>query len=167
MLFLQVNDEAVRIWLVMLGLRLVTALIYTDYRTDWREDLQCWLLTVTWARIFKLLRSPRIDSKEPILPGCVAWARIFKLLRTPGIDSKKSIPPCSLCSQAGRYDEPIPTRFLAPHRLFKNSSSGGPVRQPFSSSSVPSPYWMYKNSSTGQGRQLIPWGRCPQKFLVN
>jgi hypothetical protein len=25
------------------------------------------------ARIFKLLRSPRIDSKEPILPGCVAW----------------------------------------------------------------------------------------------
>jgi hypothetical protein len=25
------------------------------------------------ARIFKLLRSPRIDSKEPIPPGCVAW----------------------------------------------------------------------------------------------
>jgi hypothetical protein len=25
------------------------------------------------TRIFKLLRSPRIDSKEPILPGCVAW----------------------------------------------------------------------------------------------
>ncbi len=25
------------------------------------------------ARIFKLLRSPRIDSKEPILSGCVAW----------------------------------------------------------------------------------------------
>jgi hypothetical protein len=23
--------------------------------------------------IFKLLRSPRIDSKEPIPPGCVAW----------------------------------------------------------------------------------------------
>jgi hypothetical protein len=29
----------------------------------------------------------------------------------------------SLCSLAGRYDNPIPTRFLAPHRLFKNSSS--------------------------------------------
>ncbi len=40
------------------------------------------------ARIFKLLRSPRIDSKEPILPG--------------------------LCSLAGRYDNPIPTRFLVP-----------------------------------------------------
>ncbi len=30
----------------------------------------------------------------------------------------------SLCSLAGRFDNPIPTRFLAPHRLFKNSSSG-------------------------------------------
>ncbi len=27
----------------------------------------------TRARIFKLLRSPRIDSNEPIPPGCVAW----------------------------------------------------------------------------------------------
>jgi hypothetical protein len=25
------------------------------------------------ARIFKLIRSPRLDSKEPIPPGCVAW----------------------------------------------------------------------------------------------
>ncbi len=25
------------------------------------------------TRIFKLLRNPRIDSKEPILLGCVAW----------------------------------------------------------------------------------------------
>jgi hypothetical protein len=31
---------------------------------------------------------------------------IFKLLRSPGIDSKK-------CSLAGRYNNPIPTRFLA------------------------------------------------------
>ncbi len=29
----------------------------------------------------------------------------------------------SLCSLAGRYDNPIPHRCLAPHRLFKNSSS--------------------------------------------
>jgi hypothetical protein len=27
----------------------------------------------TRARILKLLRSPRIDSKEPIPPACVAW----------------------------------------------------------------------------------------------
>ncbi len=34
-----------------------------------------------------------------------------KHLRSPKIDSKEQIP---LCSQAGRYDNPIPTRFLAP-----------------------------------------------------
>ncbi len=39
------------------------------------------------ARICKLSRSPRIDSKEPIPLGCVL---------------------------AGRYNNPIPTRFLAP-----------------------------------------------------
>jgi hypothetical protein len=44
---------------------------------------------VNKGRIFKLLRSPRIDSEEPIPPGCVA-----------------------LCSLADRYDNTIPTRFL-------------------------------------------------------
>jgi hypothetical protein len=46
-------------------------------------------------------------------------ARIFKLLRIPRIDSKKLIPP----------------------------GYGGPVRQPYSYS-VPSPYRLFKNSST-------------------
>ncbi len=32
---------------------------------------------------------------------------------SPGIDSKESIPPAYICSLAGRYDSPIPTRFLA------------------------------------------------------
>ncbi len=40
--------------------------------------------------------------------------RIFKLLRTPTINST-----ASLCSLAGRYDNPIPS----PHRLLKNSST--------------------------------------------
>jgi hypothetical protein len=44
------------------------------------------------ARIFKLLRSPWIDSKESILPAYVAKAWIFKRLRSPGIDSKERIP---------------------------------------------------------------------------
>jgi hypothetical protein len=35
-------------------------------------------------------------------------ARIFKLLRSPGIDS------ACLCSLAGRYDNPIHTRFPSP-----------------------------------------------------
>jgi hypothetical protein len=37
---------------------------------------------------------------------------IFKLLRSPGIDSKQSIPPASVAWRAG-YDNLIPTRFLA------------------------------------------------------
>jgi hypothetical protein len=50
---------------------------------------------------------------EPVIAGSSAVGRsfrdgIFKLLRIPGIDSAS---PCSL---AGRYNNPIPTRFLAP-----------------------------------------------------
>jgi hypothetical protein len=43
------------------------------------------------------------------LPFALSSTRdgIFKLLRSPGIDS------ASLCSLAGRYDNPIPTQFLA------------------------------------------------------
>jgi hypothetical protein len=43
--------------------------------------------------------------------GVLIWAGIFKLLWSPGIDSTESIPPA--CSPAGRYENPIPTRFLA------------------------------------------------------
>jgi hypothetical protein len=44
--------------------------------------------SLSWARIFKFLRSPRIYSKEPLPHGCVAW-------------------------RAGTTT-PFPTRFLAP-----------------------------------------------------
>ncbi len=37
------------------------------------------------------VQSPRIDSKEPIPPGCVARARICNRLWSPGIDFEKSI----------------------------------------------------------------------------
>ncbi len=40
------------------------------------------------------------------------WARIFKRLGSPGIDSNETIPQD--CSPAGRYDNPFHTRFLAP-----------------------------------------------------
>ncbi len=40
----------------------------------------------------------------------VHWARIFKYIRNPWIDSKESIPPAYVAC----YDNPIPTRFLAP-----------------------------------------------------
>jgi len=47
------------------------------------------------------------------------------------VGNELSYLPASLCSLAGRYDNPIPTGFLA-HRLVLNSSTGG-------SYSVPSP----------------------------
>ncbi len=50
------------------------------------------------ARILKILRSPRIDSKDPILPGCVAW-------------------------RGGPVWQPYSYSVPSPHRLFKNSST--------------------------------------------
>ncbi len=35
----------------------------------------------------------------------------------PSCPEQESIPS-NLCSLAGRYDNPIPTRFLSPHGLF-------------------------------------------------
>jgi hypothetical protein len=42
---------------------------------------------------------------------------MFKLLRSPRIDSKEPIQ--AVCSLTGRYDNPIPTRFLAPKYCLK------------------------------------------------
>ncbi len=54
----------------------------------------------TKARILKLLRSPRIDSKEPIPAGCVAWragtTTPFLLGSQPSIDCLK-IPALVQC----------------------------------------------------------------------
>jgi hypothetical protein len=52
-------------------------------------------------------------------------ARISKLLWSPGIDSTNSP---SLCSLAGRYDNPIPARFLAPIDFLKIPAQGGIVQ---------------------------------------
>jgi hypothetical protein len=99
------------------------------------------------ARIFKLLSSPRIDSKEPIPPGCVAWAPVCQRLSSPGMDSEESIPQAFVAwwpsstnrvvvpaRQAGnrflgsskglqiralcRYDNHIFYSVPSPHRLF-------------------------------------------------
>jgi hypothetical protein len=45
---------------------------------------------------------------HPLPPNQQARAQIYKRLSSPGIDSAR------LCSLAGRYDNPIPTRFPAP-----------------------------------------------------
>jgi hypothetical protein len=62
---------------------------------------------------------------ESIPPAYVARARIFKHIRSPRIDSKESIPPAYVACRAGTTTYSFPS----PHRLFKNSSSGEPVQQ--------------------------------------
>jgi hypothetical protein len=49
---------------------LLNSLKIPSLLTNWKGY---WFKLEPRARIFKLLRSPRIDSKEPIPPGCVAW----------------------------------------------------------------------------------------------
>ncbi len=59
-----------------------------------------------WCCFLPLAEPPFLISPKCLQPH--HRDSIFKLLRSPGIDS------ASLCSLAGRYDNPITTRFLAP-----------------------------------------------------
>jgi hypothetical protein len=62
-------------------------------------------------------RDPTHAEHGACLGGATRYTRagIFKLLWSPGIDSREWIPPAYvLCSLVGRYDNPIPTWFLAP-----------------------------------------------------
>jgi hypothetical protein len=120
-----ISNEFLSTWLVLLCL--TNILLVLGIKADNKVR----------ARIFKLLRSPRIDSKESISPAYVARAHICKRLRRPGIDSEDSIPPAYAAWQAGtlsarqagnrflagRYDNPLPTRFLAPIDCLKISST--------------------------------------------
>jgi hypothetical protein len=54
---------------------------------------------------------------------------IFKLVRSPGIEGVNS---ASLCSLAGRSDNHIPTRFLAPMDCLKNPALAGRYDKPIS-----------------------------------
>jgi hypothetical protein len=100
------------------------------------------------ARIFKFLRSPRINFNEPIPPGCVACVGNLcpAMSARNQVGKGMSYRPASLCSLptqfqtrfleliplpivvlkfstlAGRYDNPIPTRFLAPIDCLKISA---------------------------------------------
>jgi hypothetical protein len=58
--------------------------------------------------------------------GHTCRARIFKLLWSPGIDSKEPIPPACVAWRA-RCHNPIPTRFLAPIDCLKIQHSSPPI----------------------------------------
>ena len=67
------------------------------------------------ARCSPRLEVPLVFSAKKI--SIRYRARIFKCLWGPGIESKEC--PASLCSLAGRYDNPVPPRFLAPMDFIK------------------------------------------------
>jgi hypothetical protein len=136
------------------------------------------------AGIFKLIWSPGIDTKESIPPAYVAWDRICKRLRRPGIDSEDSIPPAFVVRRAGttnrvivparqaenrflgsikglqiraltgRYDNPIPTRFLAPIDCLKITEQDRRWS-----------FYMYEISIAGQCR-TSPWPTVPDWTLM-
>ncbi len=67
------------------------------------QDSETFPLILKQLPLFGFMRNFHVS-----LIKCRECLGIFKLLRRPGIDSD------SLCRLAGRYDNPIPTRFLAP-----------------------------------------------------
>jgi hypothetical protein len=78
------------------------------------------------------------------------WARIFKRLWSPGIDSKEWIPPAYVAWRAG-YNKPIPPRFLAPMDCLKipalfawRCSSLPPIALPLSIHDYPATHVRYQ-----------------------
>jgi len=67
------------------------------------------------------MKYSRIIYTQPDLTSFFSRGGIFKLLWSPGIDSKESIPPAYV-ALAGRYDNSIPTRLLAPIDCSKMSA---------------------------------------------
>ncbi len=103
---------------------------------------------------FKLLRSPRIDSKEPTPPWCVAWARICKRLRSPGIDYEESIPQAFVAWWASSTNRVVVPARQAGNRFLGSlkglqirALAGRPARQPISTRFL-APKDLFKNSST-------------------
>jgi hypothetical protein len=72
--------------------------------------------TITVRLVICITTYTRIRLKERLIfeDGNTHRARILKLLSCPRIDSKESIPLAYVVAWRSRYDNPIPTRFLAP-----------------------------------------------------
>jgi hypothetical protein len=73
------------------------------------------------------LVNPGFGRQQTFISDMETRARIFK----KRIDSNEPIPPgCVVCSLAGRYDNPIPTRFLAPIDCLKIPALAGRYDNP-------------------------------------
>ncbi len=100
----------------------------------------------SWARIFKLLRSPRINFKESIPPACVACVGNFS--PTMGARNQVGIGLLYRSSSLSSWPTQFQTRLLEliprPMAGLKFSTPGGTVRQHYSYS-VPSPHRLFYN----------------------
>ncbi len=83
---------------------LLSMLVFIYYRTMDDNEGNSGRLVFSQSQPISLEGSPQSSQM-------VSRGGIFKLLRSPGIETEESIPPCCL---AGRYDSPIPSRFLVP-----------------------------------------------------
>ncbi len=96
----------------------------------------------------------------------LARAHIFKLFWSPGIDSKELTLPA--CSVAGRYDNPILLRFLAPTDCLKIPAQASPFsctvtimpKLVFSTSRQSSNHWerLYEPPAGCWSRCSLCWG---------
>ncbi len=77
--------------------------------------IMCGELDLCWKRATFKFHAENDSQPEFLMKD--PRVRNFKLLGSPGIDSKELI--LNLCRPAGRYDNPIPTRFRAPCECLK------------------------------------------------
>ncbi len=82
-----------------------------SYPLKWEIERRPVLYTLRSLRLRLIVHSLRNRFRHA---AYVAQDGIGKLLRSPVINSKEPIPPSYECNLSGRYDNPIRTRLLAP-----------------------------------------------------
>jgi hypothetical protein len=98
--------------------KLFTVLLYTE------KTISALTHTQQLSNIFPLPQLPSDETLtilDTVMIGVLSRARIFKLLRSPRTDSKEPIPPdCVAC--CGPVRQPYSYSVPSTHRFFKNSS---------------------------------------------
>ncbi len=79
-------------------------------------------------KVVFLLRDSPSKGDQAYFWWAQAWARTYKCLCSPGIDSKEWVPPAYVAWRAGTITLFLLGSFPSPHRLFKNSSSDFPEK---------------------------------------
>jgi hypothetical protein len=108
-------------------------------------------------RYFKILRSPGIDSAS--LSSLAGRSPYFYTFMEPR-NRFQGINSASLCSLAGRYDNPIPTRCLAPIDFLKIPAPAFRYENPIPTQFLAPKYCFLKfQHRLHRLAELIPWNR--------